>query len=164
MTRTYFSTVDELTKVYNRRALNDYLEKLIDYSKCYGEPLSIAMVDIDYFKGINDSYGHDVGDEVLIKLSEILLRNIRKVDILARWGGEEFTILMPKINVEEAYKMLETLRKTIENTRVINDMRVTISVGVTELKNTDTFDDLIRRADEVLYKAKNNGRNNVQVL
>jgi diguanylate cyclase (GGDEF)-like protein len=164
LTRTYFSTVDELTKVYNRRALNDYLEKLIDYSKCYGEPLSIAMVDIDYFKGINDSYGHDVGDEVLIKLSEILLRNIRKVDILARWGGEEFTILMPKINVEEAYKMLETLRKTIENTRVINDMRVTISVGVTELKNTDTFDDLIRRADEVLYKAKNNGRNNVQVL
>lgn len=122
------------------------------------------MIDIDYFKKINDSYGHDVGDEVLIKLSKVLLENIRKVDILARWGGEEFAILMPKINAGEAYKMLEKLRKTIEGTRLINDISITISVGVTELKNTDTFDDLVKRTDEALYKAKNSGRNNVQVL
>ncbi|NLJ66568.1 MAG: GGDEF domain-containing protein, partial [Clostridiales bacterium] len=129
-----------------------------------GEPLSIAMLDIDHYKEINDSYGHDVGDEVLKKLSKTLLRNIRKVDILARWGGEEFAILMPKNNAEEAYKMLERLRMIIENTQFINDIRITISAGVAELKDSDISDDLVRRADEALYKAKNNGRNNVQVL
>lgn len=160
----YLSTIDELTKVYNRRAFNDYMCKMIDFSKSYGEPLSIAMLDIDHYKEINDSYGHDVGDEVLKKLSKILLRNIRKVDILARWGGEEFAILMPKNNAEEAYRTLERLRKTIESTVLMNDIRITISVGVAELKNTDAANDLVRRADEALYKAKNNGRNNVQVL
>ncbi|NMA94530.1 MAG: diguanylate cyclase [Clostridiales bacterium] len=160
----YLSTVDELTKLYNRRAFNNYLDKLIDYSKCYGEPLSIAMIDIDYFKKVNDSYGHDIGDRVLIKLSEVLSKNIRKVDILSRWGGEEFIILMPKITVEEAYKMAERLRGIIESTKFPNDIRITISVGVTELKNTDTFDDIINRVDEAQYKAKNEGRNNVQIL
>ena len=101
---------------------------------------------------------------MLKKLSKTLLRNIRKVDILARWGGEEFAILMPKNNAEEAYKMLERLRMIIENTQFINDIRITISAGVAELKDSDISDDLVRRADEALYKAKNNGRNNVQVL
>jgi len=161
----HLSTVDELTQLYNRRAFNDYLSKFIEHSKLYNKPLSVAMIDIDYFKKINDSYGHHVGDKVLIELSSILSKNIRKNnDILSRWGGEEFIILMPNIYVKEASDFAERLRKTIEDTKFANDIYLTVSIGVSELKDTDALDDLIRRVDDAQYKAKSNGRNNVQVI
>lgn len=122
------------------------------------------MLDIDHFKKVNDTYGHSIGDEVLIQLSRILSKSIRKVDILFRWGGEEFLILMPNIEGEEAYKAAERLRKTIQDARFVKDIPIRASFGVTQLQDADTLDALVKRADKAQYKAKASGRNNVQLL
>lgn len=160
----YLSTIDELTQLYNRRAFNDYLDKYIHHSRNFNELFSLVMIDIDHYKRINDQYGHNIGDRILIKLSKILSENIRKVDILSRWGGEEFMILMPSIGVKEAYIAAERLRSIVEDTELERGIHITISVGATEFNDTDSFNDLIKRVDDAQYKAKGNGRNNVQIL
>ncbi|NLJ79362.1 MAG: GGDEF domain-containing protein, partial [Tissierellia bacterium] len=158
------SATDELTQLYNRRAFNSYGDRVINYSKRHDEMLSIVMIDIDYFKRVNDKYGHNVGDMVLIRLADILSQNVRENDILYRWGGEEFIILMPDTEVEEAHKIAERLRRIVAETRFTQDIHITISIGVTQLGDMDIFDKLIERVDKALYKAKESGRNNVQAL
>lgn len=160
----HLSTIDELTQLYNRRAFNDYLEKFTIQSEKLNEPLSILMLDIDYFKKINDKYGHNTGDELLRNLAKILLSNTRSDDIVSRWGGEEFIILMPNIDKENVFKIAERLRITIEETRLIKDIQITVSIGITEFKKMDSIEQLIGRVDEAQYMAKAKGRNNVQVI
>ena len=160
----HLSTVDELTTLYNRRAFNDYLKKFKEQSIRYNQPLSIAMIDIDYFKKINDSYGHSTGDQILISLTDMMLKTIRESDILSRWGGDEFLLLMPNIRAKEAHNVLERIRDMVEKKNFTNGIKLTISIGISQIKDSDTLDELIDRADAAQYKAKANGRNNVQVL
>ena len=158
------STVDELPQLYNRRAFNDYLAQMIVQAQRYNEPLSIAMLDFDHFKKINDRLGHTVGDSVLKQLAEIIQANIRASDVLARWGGEEFILLMPKITLADAARVMDRLRLIVADEEFVGGSTVTISVGVTELRPGDGFDDLLKRVDEAQYRAKASGRNNVQTI
>jgi diguanylate cyclase (GGDEF)-like protein len=160
----HLSTVDELTGLYNRRAFNDYLEKFKLHSIRYDEPLLAIMIDIDYFKNINDTYGHSVGDEVLKKLSEVLTDNVRDADVLARWGGEEFIILSPSLKLEAGYPFAERLREIIEKTVFSQDISLTVSIGITQLEKNDSNDDFLSRVDNAQYNAKAEGRNNTQML
>ncbi len=158
------STVDELTQLYNRRAFNDFLAQMIVQAQRYNEPLSIAMLDFDHFKKINDRLGHTVGDSVLKQLAEIIQANICASDVLARWGGEEFILLMPKITLADAARVMDRLRLIVADEEFVGGSTVTISVGVTELRPGDGFDDLLKRVDEAQYRAKASGRNNVQTI
>lgn len=152
---------DHLTKIYNRRYITERLEADIELCKRANRTFSLIMFDIDHFKNINDTYGHNVGDNVLIKLTDIVKRRIRKIDIFARWGGEEFLIMLPESRLENARLLAENLRKLIEETDILRDRTVTCSFGVTEYYEGDTVDFIVKRADDCLYKAKFLGRNTV---
>jgi diguanylate cyclase (GGDEF)-like protein len=156
------STTDELTGAYNRRAFNEYLGANIDRAMRYNEHLSMFLLDIDNFKKINDTYGHDVGDLVLKALARVVRESVRQQDIVARWGGEEFTILLPQTGKDAALQLAERLRKNI----AVNDFpkvgRITVSIGLAELQVDDTSDALVKRADLALYQAKDSGRNIVK--
>ncbi len=158
------SITDSLTSIYNRRKFNELLTMEIERSKRYQNSLSIIMCDIDHFKRINDTFGHDVGDKAIQKFSKQLHGNIREIDMLARWGGEEFMILMPSVNVENAHSVAEKLRMIIENTEVETAGSFTASFGVTDLMLDDTAETFIKRADQALYKAKRGGRNRVESI
>jgi len=155
------ATIDSLTKIYNRYKINEIIEHQIARSKRYGEIFSILMFDIDYFKKVNDTYGHYVGDMVLKKLSELISSNIREVDSFGRWGGEEFMLLLHKANQTEAIYIAEKLRKLVENFSIDNLYKITISVGVATFVKNDTKESLLERADQALYKSKEDGRNRV---
>ena len=153
---------DPLTKLYNRNYLVEFLKKKIEESKRYGYSLSLAVIDIDFFKKINDTYGHLMGDCVLKELSNILSRHFRDNDLVARYGGEEFVIVMPFTSLKDACEKMEFLRKEIEKNMFCNGkLKVTISVGVAQFNKDETANDLIERADKNLYKAKESGRNRV---
>jgi diguanylate cyclase (GGDEF)-like protein len=122
------------------------------------------MFDIDHFKGINDTFGHDAGDNVLKKLAEIVKKEIRDTDIFARWGGEEFIILLPNTQVNGGTEFAERLRKKIEDKNFKNPETVTVSLGVTAFKTDDTEDSFLKRVDDGLYLAKKNGRNRVRTV
>ena len=117
---------------------------------------------IDHFKRVNDQYGHDVGDLILQELSQVISVNIRKSDIFARIGGEEFALILPNNSLDNALTFAEKLRETIARNIFSKVGHLTISLGVTELKNDDTIDTIYKRADLALYKAKQNGRNKVE--
>jgi diguanylate cyclase (GGDEF)-like protein/PAS domain S-box-containing protein len=153
------ATTDVLTGAYNRRGFIEILKNEIKKSKFSNSNLSILMFDIDFFKKINDTYGHDVGDAVLIKLSETIFNNIRKEDIFARWGGEEFIILMPSTQLELATQKAESLRHHIENLDAKDLPKFTVSFGVTVYHEDESIDNFIKRADDALYRSKETGRN-----
>lgn len=155
------ATIDTLTKVYNRYKINEIMDHQIARSKRYNEVFSILMFDIDYFKKVNDTYGHYVGDLVLKKLSELVQRNIREVDSFGRWGGEEFMLLLHKASHEEAMFIAEKLRKLVKNYNIDNLYKITISIGVTTFSKYDTKETLLEKADNALYKSKEDGRNRV---
>lgn len=155
------ATIDSLTKVYNRYKINEIIEHQIASSKRYGEIFSLLMFDIDYFKRINDTYGHYVGDLVLKKLSELIVSNIREVDNFGRWGGEEFMLLLHKANQAEAMYIGEKIRRIVEKFSVDNLYKITISVGVCTFAKNDTKKMLLERVDKALYLSKENGRNKV---
>lgn len=155
------STTDPLTSIYNRRKFNELLISEVERSKRYQTGLSIIMCDIDHFKKINDTFGHDVGDNALKVFSSRINDNIREVDMFARWGGEEFMILMPNVDAKNACSVAEKLRKIIEETEVKKADSFTASFGVTNLIENDTAESFIKRVDEALYKAKTSGRNKV---
>ena len=119
------------------------------------------MLDIDFFKDINDNHGHDIGDEVLKYLSQIVNERLRESDIFARWGGEEFVILLKSCPKEEANRLADELRLKIQNTSFINNISVTCSFGVTSMLEEDSIKDFIKRVDTLLYTSKKNGRNRV---
>lgn len=156
--------IDELTKCYNRRYINEKLPIDIESSKDNKLPLSIAMIDIDYFKLINDKYGHLLGDLVLKDITDIIKNNIRgKNDCIARYGGEEFLILFNDTSKEEAYNLSNRIRAIVENSILKYDdieIKITISIGIATLTSeVNDKDKLLRIADENLYKAKECGRN-----
>ncbi|MCT4542172.1 MAG: GGDEF domain-containing protein [Vallitalea sp.] len=156
------SITDGLTNIYNKRYLMEILDRYINESKRYNKIFSIVMLDIDYFKKVNDTYGHTQGDITLKEISKCLSDSIRDVDILGRYGGEEFIIIMPNTELNEAYVASERYRIEISK-MVIGDkgIRITISGGVAEYKANESSIDIIERADENLYIAKESGRNRV---
>lgn len=150
---------DELTQIYNRAKFNDFLDSEFAFFKRQKLDLSIVMFDIDFFKDINDTHGHDIGDEVLKHLCEIVSIRLRESDIFARWGGEEFIILLKACSKEDACSFAESLRSNIEESIFINKIKVTCSFGVTSMQEEDTIKTYLKRVDELLYKSKHNGRN-----
>lgn len=158
------ATTDPLTLLYNRRKFNELVDYEIEKEKRYALGLSVIYCDIDHFKNINDTYGHDVGDEVLIAFAKLLKESLRESDTVARWGGEEFVILIPSKTADIAVEIAEKMRKNIEDNVFLNVGTVTASFGVSHYINNDTKEAMLKRADKALYKAKENGRNCVEVL
>ncbi len=155
---------DKLTGAYNRTKFDEIMEREIDRAKRYNKPLTLMMYDIDYFKKVNDMFGHSVGDYVLKTVVNIVNENMRAVDYLMRWGGEEFIIISPESDKESGVYIANRMRKVVENHRFENAGKVTVSFGVTEFKGDDDEDSLLKRVDDAMYKAKQNGRNRVEML
>lgn len=158
----YNASHDRLTGLYNRREFESIFEKEMHRAKRYGYTLSVVLFDIDDFKKINDTYGHKIGDEVLISISILVQKIIRDSDIIARWGGEEFIIIFPESDLENTKEKAEMIRKTIDDEIFPKNLHVTCSFGVTTYLKEDTSDSLFIRCDDALYQAKNKGKNNVQ--
>lgn len=153
---------DELTKIYNRAKFNEFLVHEFSYFVRGKINLSMIMFDIDLFKNINDSYGHDVGDKILIELSQLIGNYIRKADVFARWGGEEFCLLLKGCNIHQSLGLAEYIRKKIQANIFSNKIQLTCSFGVADARKNDTIETFIKRADLALYKAKDSGRNCVE--
>lgn len=154
--------VDPLTNVFNRRTFNTFLVQEEERATRYGRPLAMIMADVDHFKVVNDTYGHDVGDQVLIEMANILRKSCRRSDLLARLGGEEFAILLPESNAEAGIICAEKARQRIEDHLFPQDLRLTASFGVAELRKNNQVG-MIKRADLAMYDAKDSGRNRVMV-
>ncbi|WP_297456489.1 diguanylate cyclase [Persephonella sp.] len=158
------SETDALTGIYNKGKFNHLLENELKKVKRYNRPLGLIIFDIDHFKKINDTYGHQVGDYVLKTIAKIVKENIRDTDIFARWGGEEFVIIAPETDISGTRILAEKLRKKIEEYNFDKVGKVTSSFGVTEATPEDTPDSIVQRADQALYLAKEKGRNRVEVI
>lgn len=152
---------DELTGLYNRHFLDAMIEDEMERSIRYNYPISVAILDLDYFKRINDNWGHPVGDIILKVTAEMMSKNVRKSDFLIRLGGEEFMIIMPHTKLEEAVIVAEKIRKEIEVYTNPIVGKYTVSLGVTQRISTEAFHTMYERADAALYRAKNDGRNRV---
>lgn len=153
------SRTDALTQIFNRRYFNVQLTREFSRAIRYKSRLSVILLDIDYFKIINDTYGHLAGDMVLQEIAQLIQDNIRKSDILARWGGEEFAILAPGISIGQALQFAEKLRQLVEGNEFSIDRQVTCSFGVSSYVSQDDEDAFLQRADTALYQAKQTGRN-----
>ena len=160
--------LDHLTQIPNRRHMDEVLEREITLANANGQPLSFALGDLDHFKGLNDSYGHAVGDAVLRHFAGLIKNNIKGQDTPARYGGEEFAIIFPKTSVFGAGHVTDKIRELLNGTDIILSRdrssigRVSVSFGVTQLLPGDSMAELIRRADGLLYRAKALGRNRVE--
>ena len=157
------ATIDKLTSVYNRYMIDNSLAEQIEIAKRYDKHLSVIFFDIDHFKKVNDMYGHKVGDLVLKSLAELVVSKKRKSDIFGRWGGEEFMLVLPETDIQQAEYIAQILRKETEQHYFEKVEHITCSFGVTQIKKDDTLDTLMKRADEALYRAKNEGRNKVVI-
>ncbi|OIN92772.1 MAG: hypothetical protein AUJ20_06180 [Comamonadaceae bacterium CG1_02_60_18] len=157
------ASTDQLTGAWNRRRLEETIANEMDRLKRYDHPLSMVMLDIDFFKKINDLHGHLVGDQVLVTLTKVLQSNLRAIDTLTRWGGEEFVVLCPNTTLATVTLLAERLRASVANTSFALVGQVTISLGVAECLASETWQDWLKRADAALYRAKEGGRNQVQV-
>lgn len=156
--------LDGLTKLFNHQYMKARLEEEINRAKRYGRPLSVLMLDLDFFKKINDSYGHQSGDFVLRKIAELLLINLREEDIACRYGGEELVVILPETGLKEAAMVAERLRLSIEQAEFTlpnreQPVNVTVSIGIAEMAEGDNPNQLLQKADEGLYLAKRRGRN-----
>lgn len=154
---------DPLTGAGNRRRFEEVLQIELARSRRYRLPLSLILLDIDYFKRVNDSLGHPVGDRVLKQLVSLISANVRETDVFARLGGEEFAVLVPGCDTERARQFAEKLRVLVERHEFDDVKRLSCSFGVAEFRETDDRDALVKRADEALYRAKREGRNRVIV-
>ena len=160
--------IDPLTSLLNRRAVVDDLNKLIRQLSRSFIPISFLIIDIDWFKTINDNYGHDVGDEILVELSKEINYVARDTDILARWGGEEFLLILYNSDISNTLLFCQRLHQRINNINLPDNNKLTVSIGVAELKQQDINQDnlldiVLKRADKALYRAKENGRNRTEV-
>ncbi|WP_148216705.1 transporter substrate-binding domain-containing diguanylate cyclase [Arcobacter nitrofigilis] len=154
---------DKLTNLYNRRKLDELLQHELNRSERFNHTFGIAILDIDYFKKVNDTFGHQAGDKVLIELSNILKTHIRTTDFVGRFGGEEFVIICPESQKDGVYNLMESIRLDIENYTFKDIGKITTSFGVTLSKENDTSESLLKRADIALYEAKSLGRNRVVI-
>ena len=142
--------------------MNDILEVTIEEIRREFGPASLIMLDIDHFKKINDKYGHIVGDKVLVKLVDLLHKRQRKLDYVFRAGGEEFVLILRNTGLQQAISLAENLRKNVEEMELLEGEKITISLGVAEYQTGETEVEWLNRADELLYEAKNSGRNCVR--
>jgi diguanylate cyclase (GGDEF)-like protein len=158
------AATDELTKLFNRRSFNDNLAAAVSATRRHQYPLAMIMIDLDHFKTVNDTFGHSEGDEVLKTFADVLREMIRVEDIAARWGGEEFVVILPHTSCDAAAALAERIRVAFER-QVGSTKPITLSAsfGVVQLQEEENPDDLIRRADAALYRAKDNGRNQVVI-
>jgi two-component system cell cycle response regulator len=160
---------DGLTGLYNRHYLNTHLDNMVRDALQNNKPLSLMMMDMDHFKQVNDTYGHDVGDQVLKQLSGIITNSIRSSDLAARFGGEEFVVLMPGTRIENSRDVANRMRQRIQDTpfvvtHEVGQINKTISIGMSHVNHMgDSAESILKRADEALYRAKNSGRNKVEV-
>lgn len=156
------ASTDALTGLYNRHKFAElYISSYTSMAQRDND-MSLILLDIDFFKNVNDTYGHNVGDKVLIQLSHVLLRTLRNIDIICRWGGEEFVVLLPTANLDMAASLAEKLRVMIQNLEIDEVGKVTASFGVAQIVSGEDMEDIISRADRALYLAKNSGRNCVK--
>ena len=166
--RKHQARIDLTTDIYNRRGLFELGRREMDRAQRFSRPLSAIMVDIDHFKRVNDTHGHPVGDLVLIELAQRLKIHLRSIDILSRYGGEEFVILLPETSSDQAAEIAERLRQIIEEKPFTPDglsIPITISQGVSITYGDDPdIKSLIKRADDAMYLSKKLGRNQVNVI
>jgi len=159
---------DQLTGIYNRRRLATVLEKEFKRSIRYKTPLSCLMIDIDHFKRINDRFGHHAGDMVIREIAQILAKNAREIDTVARWGGEEFIALFPQTEKEDAMQPASRILDTIAEHPFpeIGDEQITVSIGIASVPDPsiDTEEKLLHSSDIALYTAKKNGRNRIEII
>ena len=161
------ASVDHLTKLFNRKMFDASLREAADLSDQKGNPVSLLMVDIDYFKKFNDTHGHQLGDQVLKLVARTLSDNVRDSDTAARYGGEEFSVVLPMTALKDALGRAEVIRNMVASRNITNRVtgenlgQVTMSVGVAQYRKGEDLHELIQRADEALYHAKRTGRNRV---
>ncbi|WP_232604802.1 GGDEF domain-containing protein [Photobacterium carnosum] len=160
----YLACTDPLTRIRNRHTVTEWLEEIIIQTRANNIPFSIIFIDLDYFKSVNDTYGHNFGDEVLIKFTTTVETLIRRSDVFVRWGGEEFVIFCPETNMKNTVEIAERIRETImmKKWEFDKDFHLTCSLGIAELVD-ETSEDLIKRADLALLKAKKMGRNRTEI-
>ncbi len=162
------SRIDPLTKLSNRRDILEKIEYEVIRAKRNKKPISFLLCDLDHFKKINDKYGHDCGDEVLKKVAETFTSTLRQQDLISRWGGEEFLIVLLETDRKNSYDVAEKVRKNIENLKIKcldKAIKITITIGISEYEEDTNIDDIIKRADMALYIGKSRGRNcSVQIL
>jgi diguanylate cyclase (GGDEF)-like protein len=158
------ATTDNLTGIYNRHKFEEMFEIEIDRVLRYESPLTLIMLDIDHFKMVNDTYGHDVGDKVIKNIVAVVNKNIRTTDIFVRWGGEEFIILCPQTDSLNAATLAEKLRGAIEKSTLDKVGNITCSFGVTSYVKKESKNSFIKRLDSALYRAKDEGRNRIVVV
>ncbi len=161
---TEMAYVDYLTGAYNRRYFYYVAKDLVALARRGDTPISAAMIDIDDFKNINDMYGHDVGDKIIKLLINKIRESLRQSDILARFGGDEFVILFPNTSIKNAEIVMQKVREIVEERSALEGISFTISVGVSDLTDSDKeIDTFLKRADEALYISKNSGKNRVTI-
>lgn len=152
--------IDPLTQVANRRYFDERITEMVSLSKRRSQPLSIIMTDLDKFKHVNDAFGHDAGDRVLVGYAALMKRTVRTEDLVARLGGEEFIILLPHTESGQAFALAERIRERLPQEDFIgNNQRVTASFGISQLRQIETVSEFMKRADMALYRAKESGRN-----
>ena len=159
---------DPLTGVLNRYGFDQLLQRLQQRHRFEHMPMSLIMADIDYFKGVNDQYGHLIGDQILVLVAQTIYDNVRPTDHCARYGGEEFAIILPNTELSEAKQIAERIRVAVgsatlkhEQTAEVDSPKVTVSLGVAQIRADDTLTSLVDDADQALYRAKRQGRNRV---
>jgi diguanylate cyclase (GGDEF)-like protein len=162
------AVTDGLTKLYNSRSFYSQLETEVDRFNRYGHPLTLLLLDLDHFKDYNDSYGHLEGDKVLVRFSQIIKSCLRTNDTAYRYGGEEFTVILPETGGEEARTVAQRIRAALEAERFSplneKDAKITISIGATEYQHKEELSTFIQRADKAMYRSKQKGRNMVSML
>ena len=153
------ASVDKLTNIYNRRMIDNFLKQEVEIEKRHSNGLSVILIDIDHFKDVNYTYGHQMGDMVLSKIAELISINSRKSDIQGRFGGEEFIVICPQTTCKEALVLAQKIRISVENYKFEQIGTKTISLGISAFEKNDTEESLVKKADIALYQAKNGGRN-----
>jgi len=149
------ATVDSLTRISNRHAAQLFIEAQFSSTQWHQQQFCILLIDLDNFKQINDQYGHAIGDQVLLRTAEVFQENIRKQDFVGRWGGEEFLVILPLTNTQEAASLAERLRKQVEATTYnLTTSHLTVSIGIASSHGSTTIDNILKKADDALYKAK----------
>jgi diguanylate cyclase (GGDEF)-like protein len=159
----HLSITDPLTQLNNRLKLDEAINYELERANRYGAGFSLIMIDIDYFKEVNDTYGHQAGDDVLVAVAQLIRSYSRKTDTVGRWGGEEFVIISPQTTQKGAKNLANNLAQTIRNHTFIDGMNLTVSIGITAYLHNDSVETLFKRVDDALYVAKKEGRDQIVV-